>query len=276
MKRLIFSFLVFLLVIPHSAFAATLSAGDLMVVNVSYSVPLYASYVPYDYTVIAFVPAGSVVMYISAVDRGFCVAYDNFVGYMDEYALQKVSGNQYDFAIPDGDAYFGVTGGHSFAVPPAYSHGVHVPAFPYTPVPIRTNQNISTRTGPGTNYTEPGTFSRYIDYTVYYQIKGGSVYWGYVEFSVNNEKIRAYTGVKRFTPNGYMPCSDEAWVYADIVSSCPTRYGPGYSYMEAPYKSPAAGTRVKAYYTERNWTMIEYSLADGRLHRGWVPDYTIG
>ncbi len=261
--------IVFLLT-PLSASALSLSSGDLMIVKSASSVPLYASFHPNDHTVITYVPAGSVVMYIAAVDKGFCVAYENFVGYMNEYSLTKVNSYRYDFALPDGQAFKEIVQNDYEDSDDTIS--VSIPFFPYSPLRITPNQNISTRTGPGTKYTEPGTFSKNYDYTVYYQTEGNSVNWGYVEFELSGGKIRAYTGVKRFSANGYLPYDEESWTYAYVNTSFPTRYGPGYDYMVAPYDAPASGIYVQAYYTENNWTMIEYRLSNGYYHRGWVPN----
>lgn len=275
MKRTIYiilSALAFLTFI--SASAQTLASGDLMIVNTAYSVPMYSSCNSKDHTVITYVPAGSVVMYIASVDRGYCVAYENFLGYINEYCLTKVNSYRYDFSLPDGRAFDALMQNQDndvFDDPEIAS----VPAFPYSPLKIYPNQNISTRTGPGTKYTEPGTFSKSYDYTVYYQTEGNSVNWGYVEFELSDGKIRAYTGVKRFNVYGYLPYDEESWTYAFVNTSFATRYGPGYDYKQAPYESPAYGTYVQAYYTEDNWTMIEYTLSNGYQHRGWVPSWCL-
>lgn len=274
MKRISLIILTMLLLfIPLSASASALSTGDLMIVKSAYSAPMYASFDRNDSTVITYVPSGAVVMYIASVDRGFCVAYENFVGYIDEYSLSKVNSYRYDFALPDGKAFENISGNQNVSDD---SIGVFVPSFPYSAVKILPNQNISTRTGPGTKYTEPGTFSKNYDYTAYYQTTGNSVNWGYVEFELSGGKIRAYTGVKRFSAYGNLPYDEEAWTYAYVNTAFATRYGPGYDYMEAPYDAPSSGTYVQAYYTENNWTMIEYRLSNGFMHRGWVPNWCLG
>lgn len=276
MKRaalLILALIFFML--PLSAFSETYSTGDLLLVENAYTAPLYASFHPNDATVITYIPSGSVVMYIAAVDKGFCVAYENFVGYMDEYYLKKVYSVRYDFSLPNGDAIKDLLNHSENDAAPGYNEISSVVYFPYHPVSIFPNQNISTRTGPGTKYTEPGTFSGNKDYTVYYQTSGSGVNWGYVEFLSGNQLIRAYTGVKRFSASGYVPYDEETWIYKDIFSSFSTRYGPGYEYMEAPFEKTTYGSRVKAYFTENGWTMIEYELSNGYLHRGWVPNWCL-
>ena len=275
MKRACVMILITVILLSSfSASAQTLSAGDLMIVKSARSAPLYASYDADDFTVITYIPSGAVVMYIASVDRGYCVAYENFLGYMNEYSLQKVNPYRYDFALPDGHAFDEITQ-NTYDDIYDDSDTLSIPSFPYSPVKIHPNQNISTRSGPGTKYTEPGTFSKNYDYTVYYQTQGNSVNWGYVEFEGNSGKIRAYTGVKRFSSDGYLPYDEESWTYAYVNTSFQTRYGPGYDYVEAPYESPSYGTYVQAYYTENNWTMIEYTLSNGYQHRGWVPNWCL-
>ena len=253
----------------------TLSTGDLMIVENTNSAPLYASFYSSNNTVITYVPKGSVCLYIAAVDFGYCVAYENFVGYMDEYYLKKVSSTRFNFALPNGNAFLSVIEKPSNTFTPTPTQNPRIKTFPYSPLIIYPNQNISTRSGPGTQYTEPGTFSANYAYTVYYQTTGGSVNWGYVEFPLNGKKIRAYTGVKRFSTSGYLPYDNEAFNYVTVISPYATHYGPGNEYVEAPYEHPSYGTQAKAFFTENGWTMIEYYLSDGRLHRGWIPNWCL-
>lgn len=273
MKR--FTALFLLLTLSLSLFpsyAASLSSGDLMIVQNTARAPLYASYNTWDSTVITYIPSGKTVMYIAAVDRGYCIAYENFVGYVDEYYLKKVNSYFYDFPLPSGDLFRDVTGETSSPAPtvkPGSSSSVRT--FPYSAVRIYPNQSISTRTGPGTKYTEPGTFSKNISYVVYYQTQGNSVNWGYVEFMQNGEKIRAYTGVKRFSYAGYLPYDDEPYTTKNVYPSTAVHYGPGYDYMTSPYDPPFSGMSVKAFFTENGWTMIEYELSNGYINRGWIP-----
>lgn len=275
MKKIVSLMLAFLFMLSLApSFAYTLSTGDLMVVQYANSAPMYASHNAYDSTVITYVPRGAVVMYIAAVDRGYCVAYENFVGYIDEYYLWKVNSYYYDFTLPSGDAYkakfqdsfypeSGDQPGNSFVTDP--------PAFSYSPIKIFPSQNISTRTGPGTNYTEPGTFPKDRNFVVYYKTKGGSVNWGYVEFMQNGKMVRAYTGTQRFTAAVNVPYYEEEYTTKTVFYTNTTYYGPGYDYLEAPYEAPVSGESVKAFFTENGWTLIEYTLSNGYLHRGWVP-----
>lgn len=279
MKKLLCAFLVLLLAVqPVCAFAYTLSPGDEMLVRGAGCVPLYASYIRSDPTVITYVSSGETVLYIAAVDRGCCVAYGSFVGYMDENYLEKAGYYSPGFTLPDGSQYKAISGGAATpypTYPPNDSYYSDAARFTYAPLTIYPNRSISTRTGPGTGYTEPGTFPSSYDYVAYYQTEGSSVYWGYVEFTERNLKYRAYTGVKRFSVCGNLPVSMEDYVYKTVSVSCDTYYGPGYNYAVTPFECPYAGMRVKAFFTENGWTMIEYELSNGYLHRGWVPGYCL-
>lgn len=302
-KRLICILLLLsVLAVAFSAQAAatTLTTGDLMLVSCSGSTPLYASYNPYDYTVITDIPGGATVMYIAAVDRGYCVGYQNFIGYVNEDHVTKVYGLYYDFPLPNGDAFrYAVSGSYSEPTYPGYNYpeynypeyddsGYDYPEhnfpehgwdssvngilyYPYRPQNIYPVENIATRSGPGTKYVSTGTFPSTLDYVAYYQTKGGSVNWGYVEFTYRNERYRLYTGVQRFTTQSYLEYAEEDYTYVDINTTHHVYYGPGYDYAQCSVDSVRKGKTVKAFYIENDWVMIEYSLNNGTLHRGWVP-----
>ena len=269
--------LVLLLFLFPSAFAAraqTLSSGDMLLV-LSSSVPLYASYRPNDSTVITYLSRSETVMYIASADRGFCVAYGNFVGYVPENAVLKIDA-ACDFCLPDGSAFKELTSSRPSAKPgngtPSSNVTSRVPAFPYTEKPIIPNQNIATRSGPSTQYTSTGTFPSSLSYTAYYQTTGSSVNWGYVEFTYQNQKYRLYTGVKRFGINSYLSYDQEESTLVTITRTHNTYYGPGYDYAQSPFEAVSTGETVKAFYAENGWVFIEYTLSDGTLHRGWSPE----
>ena len=64
------------------------------------------------------------------------------------------------------------------------------------------NAKLATRTGPGTQYDEPGTFlsagSQVTVLSKAYDTRN-EIWWIQVEFSVSGSRYRAYTGLKRFT-----------------------------------------------------------------------------
>jgi uncharacterized protein YraI len=143
-----------------------------------------------------------------------------------------------------------------------------IPEFPYTGRRASLNQNMATRTGPNTKYTEPGTFPRSTDITVFYQTSGNGVMWGMVEFKQNGEWYRLYTGMKRIDANN-VPKDPEDYIYASLSSTVTPRYGPGTEYALQSGNFPAGGN-VKVFYKENGYAMVDY---EGYSHtiRGWVP-----
>ena len=272
MKRFLISILVLFLIalsVPAMAAGTYMELGDIMMVINCYQAPLYASYETNDHHVIAYVPDGAQVMYIAYTNKGCCVAYENYVGYIDEDYLMPLS-DYYSFKLPDGsfappniDSDFYPTN------PPSYTS--YVPDFPYARMYCYANQQTGTRSGPGTKYTYAGNFPQDLDYTVYYQTKGGSVNWGYIEFTYKNEDYRVYTGVKRLETYTNMPYYDEEYVTVTISESHQTYYGPGYNYAQCEAERVYSGAKVKAFFQENGWAMIEYTQSDGQIHRGWSP-----
>lgn len=267
-----------------------------MVVTAAPYAPLYAAHSPYDFTVITEIPYGETVLYIASVDKGYCVGYESFIGYIEEGNAVKVTGYGYDFRLPSGDAYkYAVSGGAYYdgsdswyeeipeyelpeytypehqVQPPAETYVNGILSYPFDPITAYPEQAIATRSGPGTKYVSTGTFSSALDYTVHYQTKGGSVNWGYVEFTYRSERYRLYTGVQRFTTDTELVYADEPYTYVDINTTHHVYYGPGYEYAQCSVDDVRKGKTVKAFYIENGWVMIEYSLTNGTLHRGWVP-----
>jgi len=143
-----------------------------------------------------------------------------------------------------------------------------IPEFPYYGRKATLNQNMATRTGPNTKYTEPGSFPQSTAITVFYQTSGNGVMWGMVEFKRNGEWYRLYTGMKRIDASN-VPKDPENYVYASLTSAVTPRYGPGTEYAAQPNKLPAGGF-VKAYYQENDYAMVDYEGYD-QVIRGWVP-----
>lgn len=83
------------------------------------------------------------------------------------------------------------------------------PATVYESLPDVTGTNLlmklATRTGPGTEYEEPGTFFRNNWQTQTVKVTGkhwdGSVWWVQVDFKSGNARYRAWTGLKRVDVN---------------------------------------------------------------------------
>lgn len=270
--------LILLAALCLTAAAETFSRGDEIVINGSYA--LYDSYDRYQRKVLTAVPYGAVALYIAAVDRGICVAYGNYVGYLDDPAYRKVySWSNNHFIMPGGTASSDPqntwdtwdTGSAGQQVSDWNTNAKsYVPEFPYTAVECTAIQSVSTRSGPNTAYNEPGTFSRDLTYKLYYQTEGNGVSWGYFEFENNGKKYRLYSGMKRVTNTGYVPYDSENTVWAVITQTHTPHYGPGYDYAAAYCEVPE-NSRVKAIYQDNGWLLFEYEPVGSKKLRAWAP-----
>lgn len=137
---------------------------------------------------------------------------------------------------------------------------------------------IATRTGPGTGYTEPGTFLKAGDrVSVISKIydERNEIWWVQVEFSYNHQWYRAYTGSQRMSvdlsmvPTEYalsdMDSRDEARNYNPVS----LRYGPGTGYALMDYTLPESAW-LYVVMCENNWALVEVMDASPSV-RGWVP-----
>lgn len=137
---------------------------------------------------------------------------------------------------------------------------------------------LSTRTGPSTSYTEPGTFFsnwQGVSVKVFSKAWGNGVWWVQVEFSNGGRLYRAYTGAKRVDLNvAYLP---EETVLGTatvrLAGDVNAYYGPGEHYAPMPSLIPwnASGTVIAA---ENGFVQFDYTDPSGLQCRAWVPaDY---
>ena len=133
---------------------------------------------------------------------------------------------------------------------------------------------MATRSGPGTQYTEMGTYfskgkkvtavSRYYD-------SRNNVWWIQVEFKYRNAYRRAYTGRKRMNVISNKLPEEKLICTASITERVVPRYGPGETF-ESHTRSIAEGTTGKVYQEEDGWTQFEYKSSAGKMRRVWVPN----
>jgi len=159
----------------------------------------------------------------------------------------------------------GITSGEPMKRP------LSVKSFSFGARSLYPTMDIGTRTGPGNGYAPMNTYPSDLKYTGFYQTKGGSVNWAYVEFTYRGSKYRLYTGVQRFSNSGSLTYVTEEYTYVTVNSSANLRYGPGYDYAESNFEKVSAGTSVKAFYEENGWVMIDFTLRNGNILRGWIP-----
>lgn len=136
---------------------------------------------------------------------------------------------------------------------------------------------IATRTGPSTQYTEPGTFfqkdwqSQRVE--VISKAYGSGVWWVQVEFRDGGKLYRAYTGEKRVNVNldnipqetvlgyGVLNAAGELYGY----------YGPGSHYAKTQHMVPwgVEGTLIAA---ENGYVQLDYYDSDlDEQCRAWLP-----
>ena len=135
---------------------------------------------------------------------------------------------------------------------------------------------LSTRSGPGTQYAEPGTFFRNNTWKgktvrVLKKDQGDGVWWVQVDFQTDNgNRYRVWTGKKRVDVNLDLVTEEIPIGDCDFSATSDTRWGPGGSYAAANVSLPTGGIGI-LYETENGWCDIEYYCDDGTFGRVWVP-----
>lgn len=136
------------------------------------------------------------------------------------------------------------------------------------------NQRLATRTGPGTHYTEEGSYYQSgvsLDvHSLAYDANG--VKWVQVEITTNKGKMRVYTGLKRFD---YI---DESALRVEkpqnrkyrLTRDYTPRHGPGSDFRAFDFKA-GKGRTFTVLETENNWAMVDIQGSDGKWYRVWFP-----
>ena len=134
---------------------------------------------------------------------------------------------------------------------------------------------LATRSGPGTQYDEPGTFfgSNWQDTIV--RVLGrywdGSIWWVQVDFSNGGKaSYRVWTGLKRVDVN--IDRLQEVYPSGQgtVSSTSETYRGPGGKYARA--KVTINGWKdVVSYGRENGYVEVEFEQS-GKLYRVWVPE----
>lgn len=134
---------------------------------------------------------------------------------------------------------------------------------------------LSTRSGPGTQYDEPGTFfgSTWQEQNV--RVLGkhwdGSVWWVLVDFSNNGKaSYRVWTGLKRVDVDINKVREYNPKGQGTVNSTSQTYRGPGGKYAKAKVKING-WKDVVAYGREKGYVEIEFKQGS-RWYRLWVPE----
>ena len=140
---------------------------------------------------------------------------------------------------------------------------------------VRLNQRLATRSGPGTQYTELGSYFQggemLTAVSAAYDDRN-EIWWIQTEFTYNGEKRRAYTGLKRLDMQASDVPQEYLIRYAVVNRSIYAYWGPGYDY--AMYKDPIpAGTEGAVWQIENGYAQIEfYDSSEGKTRRVWIPE----
>ena len=136
---------------------------------------------------------------------------------------------------------------------------------------------LATRSGPGTQYDEPGTFfaNNWQSTTVRVLAKewDGDIWWVLVDFSSGGARYRVWTGLKRVDVN--VDALPELYGNGQgTVNATDTRRGPGSDYAKGPRITHWQD--VVAYGRENGYVEVEYyDDSQNRFYRVWVPSSAV-
>ena len=143
-----------------------------------------------------------------------------------------------------------------------------------SPQTVQTLMRVASRSGPGTNYDELGSYHKQ-GYTLTvlsraYDENNG-IWWLQVELNYGSELRRVYTGLKRVDIDINDVQDECPLFYARVKSSNIPYYGPGTAYT-AHKNAIAAGTEGIIYGFEDGWVLFELYNADKKQYRRvWMP-----
>ena len=152
-----------------------------------------------------------------------------------------------------------------------------VPPTSYGTQNVRLKMRISSRSGPGVKYDEPGSFFNSNWETATVNVLGkawdGEIWWVLVDFDYGGAKYRVWTGLKRLyvdidtvpeikaTGQGYVDPTD-SW------------RGPGGNYAKGVYIPQTYNVSVFGY--ENGYVEVEYYRPDNNTYyRCWVPQSAV-
>ena len=143
------------------------------------------------------------------------------------------------------------------------------PAVNALAVSARLKTSMATRSGPGTWYTEElGTLPASTSINAIEKITTSETTWVLVEFRVNGQLYRAYTGLARMEVYGDLPTASASGYSDTVQNETAAYYGPGTQYATRRNRV-AAGTSVTVYDQEGQWAHCEYK-ENGKTVRGYL------
>ena len=136
------------------------------------------------------------------------------------------------------------------------------------------NRAMSTRTGPSTSYTEPGTFFGAGDVVRIVSIvyDENQLPWVQVDIDYGRKQLRAYTGLKRFdgVKPGDIPREDNLLLDCTVLETLTPQCGPGVDYAPCAFEVKE-GMVVSVVDYENGYDMCEADFGGKRnWRRFWI------
>ena len=139
---------------------------------------------------------------------------------------------------------------------------------------VTTSQRISSRSGPGTQYDETGSYHK-AGVQVYALTKAwdsrNSRWWVQVELTYSGKQRRVYTGEQRLYVDLDLLPEETVIGYGSTTKQTSAYFGPGTNYSGMKDGVPA-GRNCTVYQNENQYVQIEYQLLDGSLRRAWIKE----
>ena len=136
------------------------------------------------------------------------------------------------------------------------------------------NRPMATRTGPSTDYTEPGTFfaAGEVVRIISIAYDENQVPWVQVDIDYGRKHLRAYTGLKRIDgiSPGDIPREDNLFLDCTVLETVTPQCGPGLDYTPCAFTIDE-GTTVSVVDYENGYAMCELDF--GGKHnwrRFWI------
>lgn len=148
-----------------------------------------------------------------------------------------------------------------------------IPAFAATPA--TTKMPLATRSGPGTRYTEPGTFlSAGEEVLVHTKVwdETNRIWWVQVEFTSGGRIYRVYTGAQRLNVDLSLVPEESVQEYSYLIDYGYGYAGPGYGHAYYGDWYLVRETNCRIMEVENDFALIDtassYPAANVRV---WVP-----
>ena len=183
--------------------------------------------------------------------------------------------NMYGSWIFNNNNYYNPTVPPVYVTPPPTAVPYVTPPPAAASVEVLALDNLATRSGPGTNYNELGTYSvqgqTVKALSKAYDERNG-IWWIQVELSYGEDLRRVYTGLKRLSMDvNLVPTEESQGSYA-VKRSVYPYYGPGYKYTLYNKQVPA-GTTGTVWMREDSYVLFEYFDASLQMNcRVWIPE----